>query len=127
MIHLAIHLSIQTSWKVFDLRSPKLKQVILLHSTRDRALHKWVVGVVDHLLGSVDVNFSEVDKPKICIILVCTSDSNIMKEDSVIPLGQTFSLEEDVILCDGITCNHLEGGQKESTASRGDDANISFK
>jgi len=116
-------LSSETSREAFDLRSDKLQQIILLYSTRDRALYEWVTGVMDNLLGAVDMKFKDIDKRKIRILLACTADKS--KETSVV-LDRTFELGDDLSLHDyqgqGMECD-----REELSSSKEEDMEANLK
>jgi hypothetical protein len=117
MIDLMSQLSCATNEDSFHLGSDKLKQVILLYSTRDRDLYNWVVNVIDNLLGDVDMRFKDIDRPKIRILLACTSlgIKTSLELDRTFELGEDFSREsifsdeEEKDMKVNIKQNHLTG------------------
>lgn len=88
-----------SSQEVFDIENNKLQQVILLYSTRDEKLFKWVVNSMDHLLGLIDERSKNIEMPKIRVLLACTADARVnTSKSSVITLDRTFELGEDFSL-----------------------------
>lgn len=94
MIDLLSQLSDESSQGVFDLGHEKLKQVILLYSTRDPALYEWVVNAMDNLLSQVDARFKTIEKPVLRIILACTANKKAIVLDGTFELEDVFSLHD---------------------------------
>eukprot|EP01083_Nonionella_stella_P050417 134114_1 len=70
-----------------------MKQIILLYSTRDVSLFRWVVDALANLLTTIDKKYNTIDRPKIRASLGCTAKS---KKKASLLLDRTFELGDDL-------------------------------